>query len=387
MSQNQGNAAAMLNSSRVLNLHELTARRERTPALVMDDGNDEPPPDDEKLEGSGDFFLNKTLNSAVIIKHRPDETDRRRMEDPDKLVGTKVFVRYGADDGFDDSGKYMFLGQKQSNDIFREHFGLDPVHDPKAQRDLNLLRVLDRLPSLDPFLLRDRLMRDGYDIDEMYFRLSETEAKRYRSQVIREFYPLAETAFKDAPDVDRLSNLIVERMWEATDLQVLKPMMGAMEIDFNEAPDIFFAWKGFVYYKLMMQRLAEGFAGFIMALQAAKPINMPTNIVRDEIEALRPRLVKALRHEYDLASAQIEEYDHAYRHQMIRLSKPVEFTRFLRRAPYRFEKLGASVAGVEHAQSDWRRRFGSQKEPMIPAQDMLDLLSDFADGVSLEIND
>lgn len=351
----------------------------------MDDGNEEPPPED-KPQGSGDFFLNKTLNSAVIIKHRLDETDRHRMEDKDKLVGTKVFIRYGGDDGFDESGKYMFLGQKQSDDIFREHFGLDPVSNPDAQRDLNLLRVLDRLPSLDPFILRDRVLRDGYDIDDLYFRLSETEAKRYRSQVIREFYPLAETAFKDTPDVDRLSALIVERMWEASDLQVLKPMMGAMEIDFNEAPEIFFSWKGFVYYKLMMQRLAEGFAGFIMALQAAKPINMPTNIVRDEIEALRPRLVRALRHEYEQASRQIEEYDHAYRHQMIRLSKPAEFTRFLRKAPARFHELGASVAGVEHAQTTWRRRFGSQKEPLIPGQTMLEMLTDFADGVSLDIN-
>ena len=279
----------------------------------------------------------------------------------------------------------MYLGERGSGNILREHFGLsrsDAISDA-MERDLKLLEVIDELPSLDPFLLRDRLRQSDYQIDPAYFRLSEAEAKRYRTHVIREFYPLAQTAFKDAADVDRLSGLIVDKMWDATDLRVLKPMMDAMEIKFEQAGDIFFSWKGFVYYKLTLQRLADGFASFITSLQAAQPINMPTNVVRQEIEALRPRLIKALRAEYDEATEQIAEYDHVYRHEMIRLSKPKEFTKFLRYAPRRFEKLGASVAGIEHAQTSWKRRFGQQRDPVVPGQAFLEILKDYSEGLLL----
>lgn len=377
----------LANSARVLNLHELTRRRSSAPPPPpMDDGHgtgETKVNATTGIETGGDFFLNDTLNQAVIIKHRLGDDDRRRMIKNDALVGTKIFVRYAGNDSFDDSGKFMFLGQKDSAAVFREHFGLDPQHRKDDARDMGLLTILDRLPSLDPFLLRDRLMQDDYGIDPAYFRLSEAEAKRYRTHVIREFYPLAQTAFKDAADVDRLSGLIVDKMWEATDLRVLKPMMDAMEIEFEQAPEIFFSWKGFVYYKLTLQRLSDTFASFITSLQAAKPINMPTNIVRQEIEALRPRLIKALRAEFDEASRVIEEYDHVYRHQMIRLGKPAEFTKFLRYAPRRFEKLGASVAGIEHAQTSWKRRFGNQKEPMVAGLEFLDILRDYSEGLLL----
>ncbi|MEO0393434.1 MAG: hypothetical protein AAF213_09315 [Pseudomonadota bacterium] len=387
MAATSSSAEQLANSSRVLNLYELTRRRARAmPPPPMDDGDQ--PGDlatDTQVDADtgGDFFLNDTLNEAVIIKHRLNDDDRRRMLNDQAIVGTKIFVRYGGNDSFDESGKFMFMGQKDSAQVFQEHFGLDAQSRPDDARDLGLLTIIDRLPSLDPFLLRDRLMQSDYQIDPAYFRLSEAEAKRYRTHVIREFYPLAQIAFRNATDVDRLSSLIVDKMWEATDLKVLKPMMDAMEIPYEQSNDIFFSWKGFVYYKLTMQRLADGFAGFITSLQAAKPINMPTNIVRQEIEALRPRLIKALREEYETASQQIEEYDHAYRHQMIRLSKPQEFTKFLRFAPRRFEKLGASVAGIEHAQSTWKRRFGSQFEPVVPGQEFLEILKDYAEGLML----
>jgi len=39
------------------------------------------------------------------------------------------------------------------------------------------------------------------------------------------------------------------------------------------------------------------------------------------------------------------------------------------------------VAGIDHAQTTWRRRFGKQKDPFIPGPVFLELLKDFADGL------
>ena len=375
------------NSSRVLNLFELTRKRLNAPPpppMFDDDGDDTVVATAQAVDPNnmaGNFFLNETLNNAVIIKHRISPEERRMMANPEALVGTKIFIRYGEKDSRDNSGKYMFLGQKGAEDVFQQHFGLSPEKNPDDRRDILLLHSLDRLPSLDPFLLRDRLTRMGLGIDEAYFRLSESEARKYRESVIREFYPLAKTAFRGAADIDRLSGLIVDKMWEATDLQVLKPMMDAMDIPFAESNDIFFAWKGFVYYKLILQKISENFAMFVTSLQAAQAVNMPTPAVKEEIENLRPRVVSALREEFQKATNSIDQYDLAYRHEMIRKGQPKQFTAFLRDASRHFDHLGASVAGIDHAQTTWRRRFGKQKDPFIPGPLFLELLKDFADGL------
>ena len=358
---------ARASSSRVLNLFELTEHRIRA----------NPAPD------SGAFFRNPSLNRAVIIKHRLSADDRQLMTDPCARVGTKIFVHYATDSSLDQSGKYMYLGQKQAADIFREHFGLSHGEADDDQRDMAVLTILGDLPSLDPFLLRTRLARGGFGIDEAYFRLGARESQQLRDKVIREFRPLAEIAFKGSERTDKLTDMIVSRMWDATDLTVLQPMIKALGIDASGAGEIFFVWKGFVYYKLSMAKLANGFAGFLVSLENARAINIPTGDIRQTIEHLRPKIITALRQEYDMAAAQIEQYDHAYRHQLIRLGQPRGFTNFLKQAPGQFSLLGASVAGIDHAFSTWRNRFGTGKEPMIGGGDFAEMLRDFAEGLPL----
>jgi len=378
---------AMPNSARVLNLYELTNRFEKAYGIA--------PPETSNLEGGpkkvtapqppakGVFFQNPTLNRSVIIKHRLNPEDQTVMLNQSALVGTKIFVPFAGDSTLDRSGKYMYLGQRGWDSILREHFGIGRKDSLMAERDMSLLETINRLPSLDPFLLRDRSLRDGYGIDDIYFRVSASEHKRLKAKIIREFHPLATVALQDVAKAGELANIIVMKIWEATDVKALMPLIQSLDVAPEEANEVFFAWKGFLYYKICMTRLADSIAGFLASLENATIIDQPSRQIRDQIDSLKPRVVKALRSEYELAAAQIEIYNNAYRHEMIRLGRPRKFTDFLHQAPRQFESLGASVAAIDHAQTTWRSMFGSDLTPLVPGYKLLQALESFAHGLPM----
>jgi len=100
------------------------------------------------------LFRTPALNRSLIIKHRlrRDETDCFHLR---RHVATKVVIPLDAAD-LKAGGRYVFVGQRGFEGVMREAFGIDAWHP-----DLATLNLLDRLPSLDPFLLREQLKRSG----------------------------------------------------------------------------------------------------------------------------------------------------------------------------------------------------------------------------------
>jgi hypothetical protein len=351
------------NSSRVLNLLELGNQLQTM-----------------KLLQPGEvFFHNPILNKGILQKHRLSARDRENLKNG-RTVGTKLFIAYDTDREHE-GGKYMFLGQNNAAAIFKEHFGMDVQEDEKSMRDIRLLNILEKLPSLDPFLLRESLRHEKFDIPECYFRISASEYQKIRDNVVREFKPLVEEACGGMANLEELTQIIVDKMWEANDLTILYPLIRALDIKEEYASDVFFAWKGFVYYKIVLGRIQDRFSMFISRLKAAKPINIPTGTVKAEIEKLRPHVINGLMEEFTIAQQNVEDYNHVYRQKLIKDRQPLFFTRFLSSAPRRYEELGGAIAALDHAVTLWRHRFGEQNQPMVRAEEFVDILNDFADGL------
>jgi len=78
----------------------------------------------------------------------------------------------------------MFVGQKGFEEIVRD---VGNYHDEEAlKRDLGVMRLIDDLPSLDPFLLREHLRCSDVHADACYFAISETDRRRMHDFAARE---------------------------------------------------------------------------------------------------------------------------------------------------------------------------------------------------------
>ncbi|HST92315.1 MAG TPA: hypothetical protein VLJ13_08990, partial [Brevundimonas sp.] len=114
------------------------------------------------------IFRTPALNCALIIKHRlrRDELDSFHIR---RQVATKVVIPIDAAD-LKTGGRFVFVDQRRFERTMREAFGLEAGHP-----DLTTLRLMDSLPSLDPFLLREQLRRAGVEPAPCYFSISESD--------------------------------------------------------------------------------------------------------------------------------------------------------------------------------------------------------------------
>ncbi|MGZ7227044.1 hypothetical protein ACXWO0_11310, partial [Streptococcus pyogenes] len=73
-----------------------------------------------------------------------------------------------------------------------EAFGVAATHP-----DIQTLRLIDELPSLDPFLLREQLRRGGLDPSPCYFSISDSDLERMLAFVRNEIEPLVTLSLGD----------------------------------------------------------------------------------------------------------------------------------------------------------------------------------------------
>src|SRR5271170_2018914 len=103
------------------------------------------------------LFRSRILNNTIILKHRlrADETDHFTSG---RAVGTKIIVPFEVNN-LKGGGKSFIVGQHGYQEMVREvALHSDGVEE---DRDFQVLALLDQIPSLDPFLVREYLRSNG----------------------------------------------------------------------------------------------------------------------------------------------------------------------------------------------------------------------------------
>ncbi len=138
--RNLGALRRTASTSRVLNLVAIANSQSTDP-----DYRDKP------------FFTTPILNEGLLLKHRV-RMDERFVFDDERQNSTKIIIPFERTD-LRIGGRSFFVGQRGWHDIFREMAG----DSSNVDRDIRVLTVIDEIPSLDPFLLREHLGRRGID--------------------------------------------------------------------------------------------------------------------------------------------------------------------------------------------------------------------------------
>src|ERR1700727_3140563 len=148
-------------SARVLDLH----------SLAMDVGDD---PD----HGARPMFTHPVLNRTLIVKPHPRPGEFEYDDDHGAIV-TKVIFPFDPGD-LDLGGQFLLVDDPDLVDQLTRHLDWRGVD---MDRDLAMLRLIDRLPTLDPFLLHEAFVANRIDVAPCYFRLSATDKTEMRDFV------------------------------------------------------------------------------------------------------------------------------------------------------------------------------------------------------------
>jgi len=136
------------------------------------------------------LFVSPALNSCILLKHRVRADDSYVLGDS-RAVATKIIIPFDPAD-LKAGGRSFLVGQRGFRDILAEigqYRG-----DTGVERDIKVLQVIARVPSLDPFLLREQLRGNGFTCADCYFEINPADQQRMHSYVSNEVHRLIELA-------------------------------------------------------------------------------------------------------------------------------------------------------------------------------------------------
>jgi hypothetical protein len=339
-------------TSRVLNLHRIAA----------DQGDD--PQHKEKP-----FFASPIINRSFLLKHRT-RSDESYLFAGTRPTATKIIVPFDNDD-LRSGGQSLFVDQRGYTETLRAagHYSNEAL-----QRDLWVLKLMDTVPSLDPFLLREHLRNNQIEVAPCYFAISDGDQERMYRFVKQEMTRLVVLAGDDAASNRMVSALLSNQIDEK--LEPLRATLALSPKDFREGV---FSWRGFLYYKWSMAKFWPDVVGVLREISKVQPTGSVQPAQQTDIAAQRRHIIEMVRDNGNHVNKVLSIYDGSFQ-DLVQKQTPKTFRDFLMGAPHMFVELGEKLGAISHIVSFWHYRFPPGTPAVVDADDLSVIFQDFSSG-------
>lgn len=314
------------------------------------------------------FFQSVKLNKAILIKHtlRANEVE---LFAKGRRSATKIILPFESQD-LRLGGESLFVNQIGFE---RQMRAFIDVLEASGQKDLEVLRVIDSLPSLDPFLLRESLARQGIHPAPCYLKISNSDIEAMISFANAEIERLISIAFgggSSAVAMRFTGKILADRLDSE-----LEPLKDTLRLSSDQFRDGIFSWRGFLYFKWRRLELRDQLRNVVDSLMKYRPMGVMDPGLRDFIEEVRPRLINRVLTAMDMVGHSLLHYDNAYT-SLIDGRDPAPFRNFLLDGPRLFYELGEHVGVLTHITTFWDYRMGTTNQRLTPLE-YADMLQDF----------
>ena len=296
------------------------------------------------------LFSHPVLNRTIIVKHhtRPGDFDYRPNR---RAVTTKVVFPFDPAD-LDLGGQFLLadapdLAEQLSRQL---HYA-----DANLANDLAVLRLLETLPTLDPFLLAEALSAERKDVAPCYFRLSPADKEEMLGFVAEQVETLIGLCFSGAQAQALKAKRLSELLLAEGDSPELDPLREALRLEPDAFPRSVFFWKAMLFYRWRSRTLAPDL----------KLIRQ--SIASIELRRFAPQAAPFVARAADQLSAMIGDcerriaemfktYDDVFQ-ALTEQRSPEPFRQFLIDGPGMFARLGVRMGRLEQLISYWTHQF------------------------------
>jgi hypothetical protein len=319
------------------------------------------------------MFRSPVVNTAFVLKHRM-RSDETYLFSSVRSVATKLIVPFDQND-LRAGGRSIFIEQRGFEDSLRQ---VGNYNSENLTRDLAVLRLMNTIPSLDPFLLREHLRNNEIDVAPCYFEISAGDQKRMHDFTAAELSRLIQLASSGCNNDGSTSRLVSALLSSQVDekLEPLRMTLGLTGNDFREGV---FSWRGFLYYKWSMNQF---WPDIMKVLREVKEIH-PHGAVSPEQSAYltgaKRSIIEMVRDNGQHVDKVLQIYDSSF-HDLVAHQAPKTFRDFLLAAPYMFLELGEKMGAISHIVSFWRYRFPPGAPKHIDAEELSIIFQDFTSG-------
>ena len=317
------------------------------------------------------FFVASSLNGAVIVRHR---LRAREMEsfDRHRFSATKLIIPFTRSDlGL--GGRTIFVAERGWLDVLEELRG----EAPDFPRDVGVLEAIDELPSLDPFLLREHMKRRGFDISPSHFEISAPDLARMQRFVGSEITKLIDLAYRDfRGGTEANTTRLVEALLSAQTDSRLEPLRLTLRLEPENYKEGIFAWKGFLYYKWVLNSLWPDIKEVFAELSKVRVVGAVDASTLKELDETKGRLRTKMERQVKTVMGHLNVYDDTFA-QLTGQGNAIAFRDFLLKSPELFLSLGEGCGLISHIATYWRYQFARGMPLHAEAVQLIDILQDF----------
>ncbi len=306
-------------SSRVLNLT----------AIGQANGNN-------KAHNTKPLLLSRVLNNSIILKHRlrADEAD---LFTTPRVQATKIIIPFEKTN-LKSGGQSMFIDQRGFVQMLKEIGSYK--EDADLRRDLNVLRLIDRIPSLDPFLLREQLRTNGIVADPSYFEISSADQERMFEYTSMEISRLTALANGKSPGQrNNATTRMVSALLSSEVNDKLEPLRATLRLGPDEFSEGVFSWRGFIYYKWSLKQFWPKLMSCLREVKTITPVGKTDPALTAFFSEGRNIILQGAKDNSDKVRTILSVYDNAYA-SLIEQRDPGKFREFLLSAPSCFSRSG-----------------------------------------------
>jgi hypothetical protein len=319
------------------------------------------------------LFLSPVVNTAFLLKHRM-RSDETYMFNSVRAVATKIIIPFDLED-LRAGGRSIFVEQRGFVESLKEagHYNSENL-----ERDLIVLRLMNSLPSLDPFLLREHLRNNSIDVAPCYFEISAGDQKRMHDYTAGEISKLIRLASGGADNESSTSRMVSALLSTQVD-EKLDPLRMTLGLSGNDFREGVFSWRGFLYYKWSMSQFWPGVMQVLREVNQIRPHGAITPTQQVFLSGARRNIIELVRDCGKDVNKVLEVYDTSFQ-ELVANQAPKIFRDFLLSAPHMFLDMGEKMGAISHIVSFWRYRFPPGAPVLIDAEELSIIFQDFASG-------
>ena len=296
------------------------------------------------------LFTHPVLNRTIIVKHhtRPGDFDYRPNR---RAVTTKVIFPFDPSD-LDLGGQFLLA---DAPDLAEQLARQLDYAGANLAGDLTVLRLLETLPTLDPFLLAEALAAEHKRVAPCYFRLSPADREEMLGFVAEQVETLIELCFSGSQAQALKAKRLSELLLAEGDSPELDPLREALRLEPDAFPRSVFFWKAMLFYRWRSRVLAPDLKATRRSIASIEIKRFPPHAAPFVARASGQLDSMIMSSERRIAEM-FKAYDDVFE-ALTEQRSPEPFRRFLIDGPALFARLGVSMGRLEQLISYWTHQF------------------------------
>jgi hypothetical protein len=324
------------------------------------------------------LFCSPVFNRSILLRHRV-RGDETYLFHSRRSVATKIIVPFDERD-LKLGGRSFFVDQRGYQETVQQ---IGNYKDGVGvERDLEVLRLIDAVPSLDPFLLREHLRMNEFDVGSCYFEISAADRKRMYDFVAGNIQSLIQLAMGGSASNSASTSKLVSALLSSEVDEKLDPLRLTLGLQGAEFREGVFSWRGFLYYKWSMNDFWPQVNYVLRQVRDIRPTSVSSPELGQYINDSKRRIIQSVKQAGHDVGGCLKTYDNSYA-ELVSNGNPQAFRDFLLRAPHMFLDLGEKIGGISHIVSFWNYRFPRDQTARADAEELTAIFQDFESSVGL----